>query len=151
MTQRTHKGLTFIAILIFASVAWTQVQSENGIWSHEAKNHDGELAMVCGAIVRVHKERQAGWGPLMQPPYQTYFDPIIEDTILYFDKLPPDHEFAAVIKDDNRGAFPDKLESFVGQKACVYGKILKYKDNKAVMTLVRADQIAVEGMEMDGK
>ena len=149
MTQPTNRGLTFIVILIFASVAWTQDGSENGIWSHEAKNHIGEFATVCGVIVGVRRERQP-YHPEFKQPYPGFSYLITEHTILYFDKLPPHHEFVAVIEDVNRRAFPDEPESFVGQKACVYGKILKYK-GKEVIALVRVDQIAVEGIGKDGK
>lgn len=150
MTQSTHKGLTFIVILMFASVAWTQDWSEHSIRSYEAKNHYGELAMVCGDIVGDRRKDQ----PLQaefKSPYPNYTALVSEHTILYFDKLPPNHEFMVVIEDVNRRAFPDKLESFVGQKACVYGKILKYREKKAVMALVRADQIAVAGKGKDRK
>ena len=142
MTQPTHRGLTFIVILIFASVAWAQDKNENGIWSHEAKNHIGEFAMVCGVIVVVRRERQT--------PQPKFKEPSTDSTVLYFDKLPPHHEFVAVIEDVNRRAFPDELKSFVDQKACVYGKILKDKD-KEVIALVRTDQIAVESRGKDGE
>jgi len=150
MTRTTHKGLTFIVILIFASAAQTQDGSENGIWSHEAKNHIGEFAMVCGVIVGVRRARTSGGVPPVQLPYQTYFYPISKDINLYFDKLPPHHEFVAVIANENRGAFLDKPESFVDQKACVYGKIRKHKSNVNI-ELVIPDQIALEGIETDGK
>ena len=140
MTQPTHRGLTFIVVLIFASVAWAQ--DENGIWSHEAKNHIGEFAMVCGVIVSIRRERQAPQPEFKGPTTNYPFDLTIDSTILYFDRLPPDHEFVAVIGDVNRKAFPHEPESFVDQKACVYGKILKYK-SKTTIAVIRPDQIAV--------
>ena len=145
MTQPTHKVLTFIVILIFASAAWAQ--DENGIWSYEAKNHIGEVAMVCGVIVSILRESQLP-GAEFNGSYYVAPDPTINGTILYFDKLPPDHEFVAIIEDVNRNAFPNEPVSLVDQKACVYGKISTYKGKEAV-ALIRADQIAVDGIEMD--
>ena len=133
MRQTTLKSLTLIVVLVFASVAWTQDGSENGIPSYETKNHIGEFAMVCGVIVAVRRERQ-----------------FIERTLLYFDKLPPHHEFFVYIKDEYRRALPVEPESFVDRKACVYGKIAKDKGLRQVIALVRTFQIAVEGIEMDG-
>ena len=46
MSQPALKSLTFIVVLVFASAAWTQDGSENGISSHETKNHIGEFAFV---------------------------------------------------------------------------------------------------------
>ncbi len=149
MTQPTHKGLTFIVILIFASVAWAQDENENGILSYEAKNHIGEIAMVCGVIVSVRRESplpaSERMGSYYVPP-----NPTINGTILYFDRLPPDHEFVAIIEDVNRNAFPNEPVSLVDQKACVYGKISTYK-GKVAVALIRADQIAVTGKGKDSK
>ena len=149
MTQLTHKGLTFIVVLIFASAAWTQDGSENGVWSHEAKNHIGEFAMVCGVIVGVRRERQ----PVQvefKYSYPNYSSLMTEHTILYFDKLPPHHEFMVVIEEVYRRAFLEKPESFVDQKACIYGRIWR-DGNKEAITLHRAFQIAIEAKEKDGK
>ena len=147
MTQPTHKGLTFLAILISASVAWAQ--DETGIWSYEAKNHIGEIAMVCGVIVGIRRESplpaSERMGSYYVPP-----NPTINGTILYFDRLPPGHEFVAIIEDENRNAFPNEPVSLVDQKACVYGKISTYKGKEAV-ALIRADQIAVTGKGKDSK
>lgn len=106
--------------------------------------------MVCGVIEGVRRARTSGGVPPVQLPYQTYFAPISKDINLYFDKLPPHHEFVAVIANENRGAFLDKPESFVDQKACVYGKIRKHRSNVNI-ELVIPDQIALEGIETDGK
>jgi hypothetical protein len=148
MTQPTHKGLTFLAILIFACVAWAQ--DENGIRSFEAKNHIGEIAMVCGVIVSIRRESplpaSERMGSYYVPP-----NPTINGTLLYFDKFPPHHEFFVYIKDEYRKALPVEPESFVDRKACVYGKIAKDNGLRQVIALVRTYQIAVEGIEMDGK
>ena len=159
--QPTHKGLTFIVILIFASVAWGQGEDgvwsyeaknhidENGVWSYEAKNHIGEIAMVCGVIVSIRRESQLP-GAEFKGSYYVPPNPTINGTILYFDRLPPDHEFVAIIHDVNRNAFPNEPVSLVDQKACVYGKISTYK-GKAAVALIRADQIAVVGKGKDSK
>ena len=140
MALPAFKAPYLVLIIIISIVAWAQ--GEDKIWSHEAKNHIGEYAMVCGVIVGVRRERQAP-----QPRFQ---GPSTDSTILYFDKLPPHHEFVAVIEDVNRRAFPDEPESFVDQKTCVYGKILKYKGMK-VIALVRAEQITVVGKGKNGE
>jgi hypothetical protein len=137
MVLPTFRAPTFTLILIVASISCAQ--SEDGIWPHETKNHIGEFAMVCGMIVGVRRESLAA-PPESQPV-------TAGSTFLYFDKLPPHHEFVAIIKD--HGAFLDKPEKFVDQKACVYGKIVKYKSMQAI-TLVRPDQLAVESMGKDG-
>ena len=146
--QPTHKGLTFIVILIFASVAWGQ--GEDGIWSHEAKNHVGEFAMVCGVIVSVRRESPLPAAEFPGSYYVVPPNPTANRTILYFDRLPPDHEFMAIINDVNRNAFPNEPASLVDQKACVYGKISTYKD-KVVVALIRAEQISVAGKGKDSK
>jgi hypothetical protein len=143
MRLPTLKSLTLIVVLVFASVAWTQDGSENGILSHETKNHIGEFAMVCGVVVAVRRERQP-YSTAGGPGYPLNYSPIDEHTLLYFDRLPPDHEFVAIIEDVNRNAFPSEPASLVDQKACVYGKISTYK-GKVAVALIRADQIAVTG------
>jgi len=95
--------------------------------------------MVCGMIAGVRRESLAA--PSESQPVT------VDSTFLYFEKLPPHHEFMAIIKDHSR--FPGTPESFVDQKACVYGKIVKYKNLQAIL-LVRADQIAVAGTGKDG-
>ena len=54
MRQLTLKSLTFIVVLVFASAAWTQDGSENGISSHETKNHIGEFANGPRVVERIH-------------------------------------------------------------------------------------------------
>lgn len=149
MRQPTLKSLTFIVVLVFASVAWTQDGGENRISSHEAKNHIGEFAMVCGVIVAVRQERQP-YSTAGGPGYPLNYSPIDERTLLYFDKLPPHHEFFVYIKDEYRRALPVEPESFVDRKACVYGKIVRDNGLRQVIALVRTFQIAVEGIEMAG-
>jgi len=142
----TSRALTIIVILIFANVTW--VQGDEGIRSYDAKNHVGELAMVCGVIVSIRHESQLP-GSEFSGAYWVPPDPTINGTILYFDRLPPDHEFVAVIEDINRNAFPHEPKLLVDQKACVYGKILTYKD-KAAVALIRPDQIAIADIESEG-
>ena len=134
MRRPTLSIFPLLFALVFSSGAWTQDGDENGISSYETKNHVGEFAMVCGVIVAVRRERQP-----------------IERTFLYFDKLPPQHEFFVYIKDEYRKALPVEPESFVDRKACVYGKIVRDNGLRQVIALVRTFQIAVEGIEMDSK
>ena len=148
MTLPIFRISSFILILIIASVAWGQ--GEDGIWSHEAKNHVGEFAMVCGVIAGVRHE-----SPLPQPKFKgpsvAYpFDIAVDSTILYFDRRPPHNKFVAIIRDVNRKAFPHEPESFMDQKACVYGKIQRYK-SKTAIALIRSDQISVAGIGKDGQ
>ena len=148
MALPAFKAPYLVLIIIISIVAWAQ--GEDKIWSHEAKNHIGEYAMVCGVIVGVRRERQAPQPQFKGPTTNYPFDQTIDKTILYFDGLPPHHEFVAVIGDVNRKAFPYELDSLVDQKACVYGKILTYK-GKVAIALIKADQIAVAGKGKDGK
>ena len=150
MRQSIFKSLMLIVVLTFASVAWAQDGSKNGILSHEAKNHIGEIAMVCGVIVGVHQESQP-YSPQGGPGNLIHYSPIKENTSLYFDKLPPDNEFSVQIKDEYRKAFTVNPRSFVDRKACVYGKIAIVSDGRQGISLVRTDQIAVEDIEMGGK
>lgn len=133
MILPTFRASTFTLIIIVASISWAQ--SEDVIWPHEAKNHIGEFAMVCGMIVGSRRE-----GTDTQRVWEG-------STLLYFEKLPPHHEFVAIIR-DNR-AFLSKPETFVGQKACLFGKIVKYKSMLAIV-LVRPDQLALESIGKDG-
>ncbi len=143
----TSRALTIIVILIFASVTWAQ--GEEGIRSHDAKNHVGELAMVCGVIVGIRYENPAS-KPDNKGSFTNYlFDVTMDATTLYFDRLPPHHEFMAVIEKVNRREFQHNPESFRDQKVCVYGKVLKYM-GKATIALIRPDQIAVTGIEPEG-
>ena len=150
MRQPIVKGLTFIVVLVFASAAWTQDERENGISSHETKNHIGEFAMVCGVVVAVRRERNP-YSTAGGSGYPLNYSLSDEHTALYFDKLPPHHEFFVYIKDQYRKELPVEPESFVDRKACVYGKIAKDNGRRQVIALVRTFQIAVGGIALASK
>lgn len=149
MNLPTFRVSLCILILMKLGVAWSQ--GEDKIWSHKAKSHFGELATVCGVIVAIRQERQPYHPIFTQKPNNigSVNSPIIERTILYFDKLPPHHEFFAVIKDVDLKSFPSEVESYMEQKACVYGKIQRYNGRLAI-AVFRPGQIAISANEKDG-
>jgi hypothetical protein len=149
MTLPIFKASSLALVLIIAGV--TSANSEDEIWPHEAKNHLGEIAMVCGTIAGVRRERQTYHPEFkQQTAAPSNLSLLSEHTILYFEKLPPHHEFMAIFEDTLRREFPDQPESLVNQKACLYGKILKYRSKQAIV-IVRPDQLAVEHTGKGGK
>jgi len=133
MNRLAFRVSTSTLIFLIASVAWAQ--DEDGFWPHQAKDHLWEYAMVCGVIVGARRESLAA-------PSES-LTVTADSTILYFNKLPPNHEFVAIIRDHRE--FPGKPESFVGQKACVYGKIARYKSKQAIMLFI-SEQFSAESL-----
>ena len=149
MNLPTFKTITKALLLVIAGV--TSAQNEVNISPDEAKNHIGEIAMVCGAIVGIRREHQT-YNPefKQQSASPSNLSLITERTILFFEKLPPHHVFMAIFDDAIRQKISEEPESFVDRKACVYGKIQNYKA-KQVIVLARPDQLAVEQVRKSAK
>jgi len=120
------KNLLAIACLLSLSLP-AFAQQDDMVRAHEAREHAGEYAMVCGVIASASYVQGARGAP----------------TYLNFDKPYPDSEFSAVIFGRNRKNFNPYPETLTGYKACVYGKIKMYK-GRAQMELVKADQLSVK-------
>ena len=100
----------------------------------KAINYLGQFVMVCGVVSSTDREFNDRSGRDSDPG---------DVTFLYFEQPATDHQFAAAIQGEYGKEFSFKSASLVGQKTCVYGKVKKYK-GKAVITLVRAEQIDTE-------
>jgi len=117
----------FTTILLLISSAPGQAQQDDMVRAHEARDHAGEYAMVCGVIASARYLQGSRGAP----------------TYLNFDKPYPESQFSAVIFGKNRKNFSPDPETLTGYKACVYGKIKMYK-GRAQMELVKADQLSVK-------
>ena len=104
-----------------------QAQKEDIVRAHQAIEHAGEYAMVCGVVASARYNRDSKGAP----------------TYLNFDKPYPDQDFSAIIFGKNRKNFSPEPETLTGYKACVYGKVKVYK-GKAQIELVKADQLSVK-------
>ena len=102
-------------------------QTDDMVKAHDAIEHAGQFAMVCGVIASAKYLKDSKGAP----------------TYLNFDKPYPDHEFSAIIFGKNRKNFKLQPETLTGYKACVYGKVRVYK-GKAQIELVKEDQLSVK-------
>jgi hypothetical protein len=102
-------------------------QQEDIVRAHQAIDHAGEYAMVCGVIASARYNKESKGAP----------------TYLNFDKPYPGQDFSAIIFAKNRKNFSPEPETLTGYKACVYGKVKIYK-GKAQIELVKADQLSVK-------
>jgi exonuclease VII large subunit len=110
-----------------------QAQPDDMVRAHEAIEHRGEYAMVCGVIAGANYLKDSKGGP----------------TYLNFDKPYPDHDFSAIIFKKNRKNFKIAPETLTGYKACVYGKVKVYK-GKAQVELVKEQQLSVRAPDAAG-
>jgi hypothetical protein len=94
--------------------------------AHEALDHAGDYAMVCGVIADARHARDSRGDP----------------TYLNFDKPYPEQDFTAIVWGRDRKRFAPAPETHVGAKACVYGKVERYK-GKAQMAISRPEQLSV--------
>jgi DNA/RNA endonuclease YhcR with UshA esterase domain len=95
----------FISIILF-----TSVQAQKKLSASEAKEHIGETATVCGAVVSTRYAASSKGEP----------------TFLNFDKPYPNQIFTVVIWGSNRGRFKTPEEDYKDKKICVTGKITAY-------------------------
>lgn len=117
----------FVMICLVLSSASGQAQQDDMVRAHQAIDHVGELAMVCGVIASTRYLEGVRGAP----------------TYLNFDKPYPESDFSVVIFGKNRKNFNPPPETLDGYKACVYGKIKLYK-GKAQMQLVKTEQLSVK-------
>jgi len=118
-----HISTSIIFILLCTGV---QAQPTDMVRAHEAIEHRGDYAMVCGVIATASYLKDSRGGP----------------TYLNFDKPYPEHDFSAILFHKNRKNFEIKPETLAGYKACVYGKVKIYK-GKAQIELVKENQLSV--------
>jgi len=120
------KSLTIATLFLLLS-SMLHAQPDDMVRAHEAIEHTGEYAMVCGVIASATYLKDSKGAP----------------TYLNFDKPWPDHDFSAIIFGKNRKNFKLQPETLTGYKACVYGKVRIYK-GKAQIELVKQDQLSVK-------
>ena len=125
MDTKTKLSIAFIVAGLLSGPA--RAQQEDIVRAHQAIEHAGEYAMVCGVIASARYNRESKGAP----------------TYLNFDKPYPDQDFSAIIFGKNRKNFSPDPETLAGYKACVYGKVKIYK-GKAQIELVKADQLSVK-------
>lgn len=119
------KRWIFLALVAQATVTGpVQAQAPDIVRAHEAIDHVGELAMVCGVIATAKHAQSTRGAP----------------TYLNFDKPFPDSEFTAIIWGQDRKAFDLPPEKLDGYKACVYGEVEVYR-GKAQITVRRREQL----------
>lgn len=126
LKDTSMKKLLFTLSISLLSIP-VQAQSPDIVRAHEAKDHAGEIAMVCGVIASAKYQKNSRGAP----------------THLNFDKPYPDQDFSAILFGKNRKNFEVKPETLTGYQACVYGKIKMYK-GKAQIELVIEKQLAVK-------
>jgi hypothetical protein len=105
------------------------------IGAEEARNHIHELVMVCGLIVETYFEYSNN--DYLDSSYYAG----ARNTYLYFDKPRGEHDFVAVVHGKVRKELPEGPESFKDRRACVFGKVSRYRE-KAAIQVVRPEQIA---------
>lgn len=118
------KLFTFLVAVFCCHGAFAQ--SEDLVRAHEAINHKGDYAMVCGVIASVNDLSGSKESPIY----------------LSFDKPYPNNDFTAIIYSKNRKNFDIEPASLTGYKACVYGKVRVYK-GKAQIEVVKENQLAL--------
>jgi len=105
------------------------------IGAEEAQNHLYELVMVCGLIVDTYFEHSN----------TRFFDARYlagqRNTFLYFDKPRGEHGFVAIVIESVRKFMPKKPESLKGHRACVYGKVSRYRQRVAIQ-VIRSEQLS---------
>ncbi len=106
--------------------ATSALAQDDIVRAHEALEHAGEYAMVCGVIADARHARDSRGDP----------------TYLNFDKPYPEQDFTAIVWGRDRKRFDPPPETHLGAKACVYGKVERYK-GKAQMSISRPEQLSV--------
>ena len=105
------------------------------VGAEEAQNYLNELIMVCGLIVDTYFE----------PSNTTFFGARYlagqRNTYLYFDKPRGEHGFVAIVIETVRKHLPKKPESLKGNRACVFGKVSRYRGRVAIQ-VIRSEQLA---------
>ena len=105
------------------------------ISAEEAQNHLNELVMVCGLIVDTYFEHS------ITHEFDDRYLAGQRNTYLYFDKPRGEHDFAAIVIESVRKFLPKKPESLKGHRACVFGKVSRYRQRVAIQ-IIRSEQLA---------
>ena len=128
ITYRMKSLFFFVFYLLLSPVA--SAQSAELINAHEAIEHVGEYAVVCGVIASTSYRKNSRGRP----------------TYLNFDRPYPDQDFSAVVFGDDRKNFKIKPETLTKQEVCVIGMVKAYK-GKAQIVLVKDIQLKVRPPE----
>ena len=96
--------------LLIGSVLVSPIQAQKKLTASEAKEHFGETATVCGAVVSTRYADSTKGQP----------------TFLNLDKPYPNQVFTIVIWGDNRSKFGKPENDYNGKRVCVTGKITAY-------------------------
>jgi hypothetical protein len=105
--MRTTRALFW---LLIGSVLVSPIQAQKKLTASEAKEHFGETATVCGAVVSTRYADSTKGQP----------------TFLNLDKPFPNQVFTIVIWGDNRSKFGKPENDYNGKRVCVTGKITAY-------------------------
>jgi hypothetical protein len=105
--MRTTRALFW---LLIGSVLVSPIQAQKKLTASEAKEHFGETATVCGAVVSTRYADSTKGQP----------------TFLNLDKPYPNQVFTIVIWGDNRSKFGKPENEYNGKRVCVTGKITAY-------------------------
>jgi hypothetical protein len=100
---------TLLALLV-GTVLLSSIQAQKKLTAPEAKDHFGESATVCGAVVSTRYAASSKGQP----------------TFLNLDKPYPNQVFTVVIWGTNRSKFKTPEEDYRDKRICVTGKITAY-------------------------
>lgn len=102
--------LIFCAIL-FAHLSTGLAFAQKHLTTSEAKEHLGEIATVCGAVLGTHFASSSNKQP----------------TFLNLDKPYPDPIFTIVIWGSDRSKFGNPETKYANKRVCVTGNIKEYR------------------------
>lgn len=94
------------------------------LYAHQAADHVGEMALVCGVIASTRYSHDSNGAP----------------TYLNFDKPYPQNQFTVIVWGRDRDKFPYKPEDLKEHQACVYGQIDEYRGKPQIVAF-RPEQI----------
>jgi hypothetical protein len=87
------------------------------ILADQARDHIGQQAQVCGVVASTRYARSSNGAP----------------TYLNFDKPYPDNDFTVVVWGRDRKHFPNPPELLLHHKACVSGRIERYRGKPQII------------------
>jgi hypothetical protein len=122
---RPVAGWVLGALLLACAPARAQAPAaETPVPAAQAREHIGEVALVCGVVADTHYA-QASTG---RPTYINFEEPF------------PNAPFTAIIWGSDLGSFPYDPAMLLGMEICVYGEVGRYR-GKPQMKLVRPEQV----------
>ena len=126
MRNALIRGLAVALVGVSALGASAQEAQDQPLqlYAHQAADHIGEMALVCGVIASTRYAYDSNGAP----------------TYLNFDKPYPQNEFTVVVWGRDRGNFSYKPEDLKDHQACVYGRIDEYRGKPQVIA-IRPEQI----------